>query len=88
MLVVFVGTVAVTRYVSLASILASVLLPIGLWIEGRLRPESAVGEGWFLLNAALIAALIAFKHRENIVRLRQGKENRLGAADSRPGDEK
>ena len=83
-LVLFVATAAVTRYVSLASILTALSFPVGLWIEDRLRPQSAEGGGWLLLNAALIAALITFKHRENMVRLLQGNENKLGRSASGP----
>ena len=81
-LLVFVVTVAATRYVSLASILAALSFPIGLWIEGRLSPGSAAGDGWLLLNSALIAALITFKHRENMARLLRGNENKLGGSAS------
>lgn len=83
-LLVFLATVAVTRYVSLASILAALSFPIGLWIEGKLSPETTAGQGWLLLNSALIAVLITFKHRENMARLVQGKENKLGGSGPRP----
>ena len=79
-LVLFLATAAVTRFVSLASILAAASFPIGLWIAARLRDEGVEGEGWLLLNAVLIAGLITFKHRENIVRLLQGRENKLGGS--------
>lgn len=81
-LLVFVATAAVTRFVSLASIVAAVSFPFGLWIAARLRGGSLEGEGWLLLNAVLIAGLITFKHRENIGRLLQGRENKLGGSAS------
>lgn len=59
-----------TRYVSLASIVAAVSVPVSmiLWRE-------RVG----LILFGLVAAAVAlYKHRDNIRRLRQGTEHRFG----------
>ncbi|MEZ5065429.1 MAG: glycerol-3-phosphate 1-O-acyltransferase PlsY [bacterium] len=59
-----------TRYMSLASITAAVVLPFALaW-----RHASP----WVLGVAVLIAALILVRHRTNLVRLVRGNENRIG----------
>src|SRR5919206_4016744 len=53
--VVFVAIVALTRYVSLGSIVAAILIPVFVWLLSDLRP---------LLTAAVVgAALIVFAHR-------------------------
>jgi glycerol-3-phosphate acyltransferase PlsY len=61
---------ALTRYVSLASIVACVSLPVSAALLGY--PRHAV------IAAALTAAIIVWRHRENIVRLAGGRERRLG----------
>ena len=67
--VVFVAIVALTRYVSLGSITAAVLIPVFIWLQSDLRP---------LLVAAIVgAALIVFAHRGNIRRLASGTESRI-----------
>lgn len=60
----------VSRYVSLASILAAVVLPLAVWGTGE--PGLMIGV------AAVISALAIYKHRANIQRLRAGTENRIG----------
>jgi glycerol-3-phosphate acyltransferase PlsY len=62
--------IAVTRYVSLGSLLLSGLLPFLLLFMGR--PSEIV---W----TSVVLALFAFyRHRSNIVKLVTGKENKLG----------
>ena len=68
--VVWIVTVAAFRYVSLASILASVTLPLGGWILGYPSIYAA--------SAACAAALILWRHHENVKRLLAGTERRLG----------
>jgi glycerol-3-phosphate acyltransferase PlsY len=59
-----------TRYVSLGSITATVTLPAAAWATGA--PLAVV------VAAAATAALILFRHRANIRRLRAGTERRMG----------
>lgn len=68
---VFVAIVAATRYVSLGSVVAMVLLPpvCGLLFH---EPRPTV------VAAAAAAVLIVVKHRENLARLARGEERRLG----------
>jgi len=68
---VFVGTVWMTKYVSLGSVLASLALPVIAYATGS--PASVVAV------ACAACALIVFRHRSNVVRLRTGTERRLGA---------
>ena len=72
-LLVQIVTVAITRYMSIASLITTVAFPVvtGLMLRGR------ENYGLFLGAACLAAALSLFGHRSNIQRLIQGKENRL-----------
>jgi acyl phosphate:glycerol-3-phosphate acyltransferase len=65
-LLVFLGTVALSGFVSAGSLLASALIPLWLYLLGVSPPVVGV--------AVLIALLIWIKHRENISRLLQGTE--------------
>jgi glycerol-3-phosphate acyltransferase PlsY len=63
----FVLVVAWTRYLSLGSIIAAGLFPVGCWMI--LHP------GWpVLVSAVGAAALIVDRHRGNIARIRAGEE--------------
>ncbi len=67
-LVVFVGVVAWTRYISLGSIIAAACFPLAVWIIAQ--------PAWETELAAIIAgAFIIYKHRSNIERLRDGTEH-------------
>jgi len=70
-LVVFVATVFTTKYISLASMLASIALPPIAYLTGSTAPV--------LATACAASALIIFRHRSNFVRLRAGTERRFGA---------
>jgi glycerol-3-phosphate acyltransferase PlsY len=65
------------RMVSLASIIAAVFAPFYIvWLFGTASP---------LLPAVLaIAALLIYRHKENIRRLLAGQENRIGAKKQDP----
>jgi glycerol-3-phosphate acyltransferase PlsY len=67
--VVFVSIVLLTRYVSLGSITAAILIPVLVWVQS---------DSQSLLTAAIVgAALIVFAHRGNIQRLASGTESRI-----------
>ena len=67
--VVFVAIVVLTRYVSLGSITAAILIPVLVWLQF---------DSQSLLAAAVVAALlIVFAHRGNIQRLAAGTESRI-----------
>lgn len=59
----------ITRYVSVASMVSTVSISIGLAMLGA--PKE------FIIISALLGALCVFRHRTNIVRLINGNENRL-----------
>ncbi|HYA48238.1 MAG TPA: glycerol-3-phosphate 1-O-acyltransferase PlsY [Burkholderiales bacterium] len=69
-LAVFAATAAVSRFVSLGSILAALLFPLFV----RLFHGPAVVFWWSLPTVALVV----FKHKDNIRRLFRGEERRLG----------
>jgi glycerol-3-phosphate acyltransferase PlsY len=70
-LLIFLATAWATRYVSLGSILATIALPPIAYVTG--------GTVAALAAAVAASALILFRHRGNLVRLRAGTERRLGA---------
>ena len=69
---VFVAVVAMTRYVSLGSVLATVLLPPISILFFRV-PDAAV------LAECAVALLVVFKHLDNLKRLAAGTERKLGS---------
>jgi acyl phosphate:glycerol-3-phosphate acyltransferase len=70
----FAVTVGVTRYVSLGSLVAAVVLPLAVLATHGLRSAA-------LLAALTVSVFVFWSHRANITRLRRGTERRLG----RPG---
>ena len=67
-LLLFVVTVAVTRYISVASILAAATFPFGVWII--LHPPFQITAAAFIAGA-----FIVYRHKSNWARLRAGTEN-------------
>lgn len=70
------------RYSSLASLVAAVFAPLLYVLAG--------GVVWYaersiLAAITVMAALLAWRHKENIVRLVQGKESRLGKGKAAAG---
>ena len=66
--IVFVGVVAWTRYISLGSIVGAATFPLAVWLVAK-APIPA-------LAASVIAgAFVIYRHRSNIDRLRSGTEN-------------
>ncbi len=75
-LALFVLTVAVTRYISLGSIVAAGVFPLAVWIFER--PPAPV-----LISAALAGAFIVWRHRSNIQRLRHRAEHKFSFGGGR-----
>jgi glycerol-3-phosphate acyltransferase PlsY len=70
---VFIAAFALTRYVSLASILAAVAFPIfALLVPHPLRTAWATGVLF------VVPAIVILKHHQNIARLMSGTEYRFG----------
>ena len=76
-LAVFVVVVLWKRYVSLGSIMAALSFPLLVWAGHRLG-WGGREDLWIVAASGAIAALIVFKHRSNLGRLRRGAEPRLG----------
>jgi len=68
--VLWVLVTALSRYVSLASIVGCLSLPVGAALLGYPRQS--------VVAAAIVALIIVWRHRENIMRLARGTERRLG----------
>jgi len=68
---VFLVAVALTRYISLGSVLAAIAVPLLTLLFSRPLP--------MVLSACAIGALIVWRHRDNLQRLLAGTENRFGA---------
>ncbi len=66
---VWVGTFYASRYVSLASILSAIALPISVLTLGQPKP--------LLIFAGIAALFVVVRHRANITRLLNGTENRF-----------
>ena len=83
-LAVFVLIVAVTRYVSLGSLVVSVILLAWNIYMGRCGAYSlsAISSIEYSAVTAVIAAMAFWRHRANIVRLIHGNENKIGAKKS------
>ena len=79
-LTVFILCIALSKYVSLGSILMAILFVIQIFVfnyYGILGvPETSVFE--FNILVLLLGVLAIFQHRSNIVRLCKGTENKLG----------
>jgi glycerol-3-phosphate acyltransferase PlsY len=72
--VVFLAVAAWTRHISLGSIVAAATFPLAAWLIAQ--------ASWPVLGAAVLAAaLVIYRHRSNIQRLRKGSEHtfNLGA---------
>ena len=77
-LLAFVVTLILTGYVSLSSIMATVSLPIFLFILPILGIEQSSLS--LLIFALLVPWFAVYTHRSNIARLREGTENRFEKA--------
>ncbi|TVM00099.1 MAG: acyl-phosphate glycerol 3-phosphate acyltransferase [Candidatus Brocadia sp. WS118] len=68
-------TVAISRYISLGSILSSIVLVICILVLGK----DPFGQGLYLtIFSIFISALLIIRHKSNIRRLLNGTENKIG----------
>ncbi|HKR97826.1 MAG TPA: glycerol-3-phosphate 1-O-acyltransferase PlsY, partial [Candidatus Angelobacter sp.] len=74
-LAIFILVVAITRFVSLGSILAAIFFPVAAYF--LLKPDAVS-----LTLSSLIALIVVLKHHQNISRLLAGTENRFGRSKS------
>ena len=76
-----------TRLMSLASIAGALVLPatvLALALVPGTPGTNLQASVPFLVVTSLVAALVVFRHRSNLVRLRQGREQKLGGDQSDP----
>lgn len=69
-IVLTVLVIAVTRYVSLGSIVFVTVIPMMMYGWGENTP--------YILGTLIVAVLVYIRHASNIARLLQGKERKLG----------
>ena len=69
-LAVFGVVLAIWRYVSLGSIVAAAVLPVGTWL--------ITGNTTLTVFTGILGGLVIYKHKSNIQRLVAGTENRIG----------
>src|SRR5262245_42281858 len=70
---IWLAIAALSRYSSLAGLLASAATPVALFINGQ-RPQA--------LLFAVLTAILWLRHRENIARLMSGTEGKIGSRAS------
>jgi glycerol-3-phosphate acyltransferase PlsY len=77
-LVVWVTTVLIWRYISLASVCAALVFPVSLVLGMLALPDWGAVNLWPLLVAAtLIPLLVILRHRQNLHRLLTGTESKI-----------
>jgi glycerol-3-phosphate acyltransferase PlsY len=77
-LLVWIIILLIWRYVSLASLVASVAFPVVLVLSITFIPGWEMATLWPLLIVAIfIPVLVFIRHRENLSRLRTGTENKV-----------
>lgn len=89
LVVIFILVLALTRYVAVASMVAAVCLPIVTHFGARYHVNDAGISLWaagtwnkpLFFFTVVIAVLAVWKHRPNILRLRQGTESKFGLKD-------
>lgn len=72
--IIFVVVVAITRYISLGSIIASIMLPILTYFYPT---DNGLDKLPLLIMTTLIGAFVVYKHKSNIGRLLNGTENKF-----------
>lgn len=67
--VVWLATAAITRYSSLAALIAAIVVPVALFLLGHIQVSELF---------TVMSAITFVKHRANISRLLSGEESRIG----------
>jgi glycerol-3-phosphate acyltransferase PlsY len=80
-LIIFLVTVAFTRYISLGSLLASFCLPLVLILERYCIKKPMPIE--LIIVTLILCFLIFYTHRQNIKRLLNRTENKFGEKSKR-----
>jgi acyl phosphate:glycerol-3-phosphate acyltransferase len=74
-LVAFLAVFLTTRMVSLASITAASVLPISVLFFELTSPDTSIT---IIVFVSVMCGWVIYKHRENITRLREGTESKVG----------
>jgi acyl phosphate:glycerol-3-phosphate acyltransferase len=74
---VFVLVVTFSRYVSLGSILGAVAVPLTLFIRENIFNVHVPGYNTLLPFLILLAVLVVYTHRKNVIRLFDGSESKV-----------
>ena len=70
--------IALTRMVSVGSLVAAILFPVLVLFINQNYIVPTGSDNWsYLIYSIIIAALIIFNHRENIKRINEGTENKI-----------
>lgn len=82
-LMVFAVTARISRYVSLASVMAACSLPM-IFAAACLVADWPLVQHWPLVSlGVLLAIFITIRHRANLARIRAGTENHIGSRTDR-----
>ncbi len=84
LLVVFVGVVAISKYISLGSVIGAMMFPILL---NRMNGYLGIGHYAIELVALCIGVMIVIKHSANIKRIYEGTENKFKFKKSKSAEE-
>jgi hypothetical protein len=79
---IFFVIVLFTRYVSLASVMSAILCPIILTAFEETKASYITG-----FTSVVMAVLVVYMHRENIKRLKDGKESKVSFRRKKDGKE-
>ena len=74
---IFVVVVTISRYVSLASILAALSIPFTLIFRENILHDHIHSYGTLLPFVAAVSLLVVFTHRKNVMRLINGTESKI-----------
>ena len=74
---IFIIVVTLSRYVSLASILGAIAVPLTLIVRENIFHVDIPGYSTILPFIILLSLLVIFTHRKNVVRLMNGSESKL-----------
>ena len=85
LLLLFIGLVAWTKYVSLGSVAAAVLYPVAL--HATFNMIGCLQAGLISLSSIIIAILIVWCHRENLERISNRTENKISFGKKKPEQE-
>lgn len=77
LLLVFIGVVALSKYISLGSVSVAVLYPVTLYATFKVMFSSAPLPGLTALSTILIACLIVYAHRGNLQRISDRTERKF-----------